>query len=247
MNASSQNEAQSERSVLSLEQYARVTAHLAHFEGHGSEPVLKQLGVATPLWAGAKEHWLGALQAEFDDDAAPLAVRFGAAFATAKDELERERPALDDVPVLLEPPKVGAEFESVDETTLGVAALAADALPFASSAGAKPPPPAAPEERSDDVGMTQLAVRALAPPPKALPFLAQDEIPALTLTQYASLHAELAHTPDQQAAILARYGVPNEDKHAKLEAAWSDRFASDPKEQSAFEELVAAYVGWLKH
>ncbi len=175
MNASDQNEAQSDRSVLSLEQYARVTAHLAHFVAHGSEPVLRQLGVATPLWVGAKEHWLRALQGEFDDDQAPLAVRFGAAFATAKDELERERPALDDVPVLLEPPKVGAEFESVDETTLGVAALAADALPFASSAGTTPPLPTAPEERNDDVGMTQLAVRALAPPPKALPFSGGDE------------------------------------------------------------------------
>ena len=246
MNASNQNESQSERSVLSLEQYARVTAHLAHFEQHGSEAVLQRLGVARPLWTSAKEHWLGALQAEFDDDEAPLATRFGAAFAAAKDELERETPALDDVPVLLEPPKVGAEFESVDETTLGVAALAADALPFASSAGTKPPPPAALEERNDDVGMTQLAVRALAPPPKALPFSGGDEIPALTLTQYASLHAELAYTPDQQVAILARYGVPGEDTHAKLEAAWSERFASAPKEQGAFEELVAAYVGWLK-
>jgi len=239
-------ETPSERSVLSIEQYAHVLAHLAHFKGRAVAEVLDRLGVSEALWSGAKAHWQAQLRAEFDDDEAPLAGRMGAALAAAKVDLNRKQPPLEDVPPLLAPPKVGAEFESVDETTLGVAALSLDAVPFSPSAGASPPPPVAGDAPNPDVGMTQLAVRALELPRKALPFAGEGEPPELTLTQYASFRAEMAHSPEREAAILPRYGIGNAQARAKLEAMWSDRFAKDPEEQRTFDGLVSAYVEWLR-
>lgn len=66
----------------------------------------------------------------------------------------------------------------------------------------------------------------------------------LTLTQYASLCAELAVQPEQAAAILARYYFDA----ASLErerAHWDARFASDPALFNEYLAYFRHYRDWL--
>jgi len=68
--------------------------------------------------------------------------------------------------------------------------------------------------------------------------------PRLALAQYAGLAAALAVAPDQQPAILARYGF-DEDALGREHAAWQLVFAGEPPR---FEEYLARfrhYRDWL--
>ncbi|MGZ3419341.1 MAG: hypothetical protein ACXVEF_01035 [Polyangiales bacterium] len=63
--------------------------------------------------------------------------------------------------------------------------------------------------------------------------------PRLTLSQYASLCAELAVQPDQDAAIRARYGFDTANLERER-AGWEARFASTPT-------LFAEYLAYFRH
>jgi hypothetical protein len=70
--------------------------------------------------------------------------------------------------------------------------------------------------------------------------------PQLTLEQYASYCAEVAHRPKDRAAIYAKYGIANPAARTALAVAWGDRFASNPADKARFEELERRYLQWLR-
>lgn len=228
---------------LSLEQYAIAMAHVAFFEAEGIDAVLQQLHVDSSAYRGARDHWTTAMAGEFDEDEAPLALQFGSAFREAKTKLETDKPRLEAVEPLLEPVAVGQDFSPVDTTSaLGVPALADDALPFEHDPRSDPPVNIIMERSIDDSGMTG-SMAALDVPDEALPF---SQTPLLSLTQYASLCAELAYRPAAHAEVLARYGVSTPEQHAALKAQFDAQMAGDANTRSEFEQLVSTYLSWLK-
>jgi hypothetical protein len=220
---------------LSLEQYAVAGAHVAHFTHHEMKAVLQHLGVGAQAWRSSSDHWLGALQGEFDDDDAPVAMAYGAAFSSAKAKLDGEKPRLEDVPPLLDP-------NAMNVTSLGgVPAVDDPYLPFR-GVSMMPPPLLDPMEvTTDQMGMTT-TVAALDVADEALPFAAA---PTLSLTQYASLQAELAGKPAERQAILLRYGVRDQEMLRTIDMTWSRRLVANAEERRQYDELVRNYSAWL--
>jgi hypothetical protein len=68
--------------------------------------------------------------------------------------------------------------------------------------------------------------------------------PRLTLAQYASLCAELAVEPEQDAAIRARYGF-DESSLERERAAWEGRFAAVPDTFSEYLAHFRHYRDWM--
>ena len=227
---------------LTIDQLASTMACLAFFESRGMDAVLDQLRVEQNVFRVARDHWLEVMSGEFDDDDAPIATQFGDAMKTKRAELEAQRPELADVPPILDAPAVGDDFEAVDVTSPhGIAALGDQVLPFE---GGRNKPPLVKIEVSDthiDAGETQF-MEALDIPDGALPFA---ETPELSLSQYASLRAELSCRPADKDAILARYNVSNDEQHDALNEHYEARFADHPTERVQFEQLVATYTVWL--
>ena len=117
-----------------------------------------------------------------------------------------------------------------------VAAGRAAALPFKPSAEAAPQPPvAAAASREGALGAT-LPLQS-KPTGPALPFSPAGQAPSafeqvgtavLTLEQYAELAATRAAWPQQFAAILAVYRVPDEPTYLAFERQWQARFVQQP-------------------
>jgi hypothetical protein len=97
-----------------------------------------------------------------------------------------------------------------------------------------------------DLGGT-VGVSADASVKQALPFTGAHDapVPALTLAQYASLRVELQQQTGQEAAVLARYGVPAASRQA-LDAHWRACFEADPLTRAEFMRAYAAYLAWLR-
>ncbi len=229
------------RPPLTLEQYAIATAHVAYFKSEKPTAVVAQLGVKRSAWDQAERHWLIALQDDCDDLDAPLATSFSAAFSGAKTKLEQTKPRLEDVPPMMVA-RVGAPnaFSPVDVTAAeGIAALSDDALPFVEAQHVVPP--AVADVSLAGIGMTQ-TVQALHVPDSTLPF---NSSKTLGLTQYASLRAELAQSPEAKEVILARYDLRDAAAYGKVESSWTRRLANDPALQKQFNELFANYTTWL--
>jgi hypothetical protein len=69
--------------------------------------------------------------------------------------------------------------------------------------------------------------------------------PLLTLDQFASLSAEVAHDPSQLEAIRRRYGF-DEAAHEGEKHRWAMRFLGDPPLGKSYQEKVAAFSAWLR-
>lgn len=226
---------------LTLEKYAVASAHVAHFSAESLSAVLRQLGVDTSAWKSAKEHWLEAIRLEFDDDQAPVASAYGASFMAAKTQLDRDQPRLEQVPRLIER-SAADELAQIDQTApFGVRAIEDDALPFVDPSSERPGMDPF-EVTMDDVGMTQPGTQMRVVPDVALPFAPGT---SLSLTQFASLMAELARDASQREAIAVRYGLRDGAALSRIEAEWETRFQANPSERVEYARLVATYSEWL--
>jgi hypothetical protein len=122
------------------------------------------------------------------------------------------------------------EPAALSGSTLGLPGAAPDsgaALPFAGAPNSSRPPSAAPERKP------------AADAPGA------ESVHGFTVQQYASLWAEIAVYPDRTSAILARYGLPSEEAHKKLNDAWATRFIKNPALRRAWMELCTQYRDYL--
>ncbi len=117
-------------------------------------------------------------------------------------------------------------------------------LPFAAEGGPAPPPVVSPKASLAGTSLAPLGpVKAALPfaggpshavPPSAAP------TPRLALKTYAILHAEIAASPANALATLARHGLTPEGKRSE-DAAWQARFVTDPGLRMIWmRELVAA-------
>lgn len=226
---------------LSLEQYAVASAHIAHFDTESMSAVLRQLGVDAAAYKGAKDHWLEAIRGEFDDDLAPVASAYGATFMAAKIQLDRDKPRLDEVARLVER-TAAEEAAQIDQTApFGVRAIEDDALPFVDPSSERPGMDPF-EVTMDQMGMTQPGGEMRPVPDVALPFAGGT---SLSLTQFASLMAELAQNPAQREALAVRYGLRDGAALSRVETYWEARFVANPSERVEFDRLVATYTEWL--
>jgi hypothetical protein len=87
---------------------------------------------------------------------------------------------------------------------------------------------------------------------RALPFAGTTAgaaivlIPPLKLTEYASLRAELAVSPERRGEILPKYHVPNEAARRALDEHWAERLRGNREEWAAFERAVGEFSAWLR-
>lgn len=110
-------------------------------------------------------------------------------------------------------------FTSVSGTQAASPLPAGPALPFA---GSKGPPPA---------------------PPPPIVVSPPQELPSLSIEQYASLCVELELEPSQTTETLLRYRL-TPSLRAKLDAAWRDRMARASDVYTAWSKAVTQYKTW---
>jgi hypothetical protein len=70
--------------------------------------------------------------------------------------------------------------------------------------------------------------------------------PNLTLSQYASLCAQLTVAPEEWAEALKEYGVASKAVHASLDAHWREEMERDPAIRAELEEKLATYVDHVR-
>jgi hypothetical protein len=155
------------------------------------------------------------------------------------------------------PPRAAAFLADVDvESTMEAAMDGGGTLPFGPKAtpafeawlGSSAPPsprPTAPVGGDDDVSAflngTAIVVPGAVGAP-ALPFhpsAAAD--PAMPVEQYASLCAALSVFPARTQAILARFGLGDDEARRGLDDAWRGAFARDPGALARWQELVTRF------
>jgi hypothetical protein len=69
---------------------------------------------------------------------------------------------------------------------------------------------------------------------------------SLTVEQYAAYCAELNVFSGESERIHGKYGVASTDARASLNAAFAERFGSDPTLQRKWRALVTHYEGWYR-
>jgi hypothetical protein len=103
---------------LSLEEYARILAHVAHFKGANDEEVRERLGIDGAAWRNAERIWPTRVAEQLRSSDTTLSRELARVFLATKARLQAEQPALEAIgPTLAErnaaaPPRAG----SVDET-----------------------------------------------------------------------------------------------------------------------------------
>ena len=100
------------------------------------------------------------------------------------------------------------------------------------AAPAPPGPPPAPARRDH----RPLPAAAVNP----------EQIPNLSVAQYAAFCAACANAPERLAITMSEYGVANERVKAALDALWQDRFDDEPEQLQQWEHLFAQFRGQLK-
>lgn len=126
--------------------------------------------------------------------------------------------------------------ESLSGTTAGVVMSPfAGALPFAPK-GSPPEPPKPSPTRAPEA----------PPPPPSQPGAAPPSAAAtLTLTQYASLCAELSLAPNGQEAVFHRYGLGVMRDRLRVDLVWQERLRRDPEEYRKWQALYEQYHRYL--
>jgi len=71
-----------------------------------------------------------------------------------------------------------------------------------------------------------------------------DDVPAISLEQYASLCVELQLHPERKQEVLHRYRLIDE-QWGKLNAAWTRRLSSDPELRNNWNQAQDVYRAWL--
>ncbi len=64
----------------------------------------------------------------------------------------------------------------------------------------------------------------------------------LTLDQYVSFHAELAVSPEAEAALLAKYLLHTPAAHAEVDQQWQRHLARNAAMRAVYEEKLAGFI-----
>lgn len=88
--------------------------------------------------------------------------------------------------------------------------------------------------------------RASEPPRTPEPRAAalQQQAPALTLEQHASMMVEIAMAPERALEVLGRYRLTPEGKRA-VDGHYRERLAASPEAKAAWDRAYQAYYAWL--
>jgi hypothetical protein len=70
-------------------------------------------------------------------------------------------------------------------------------------------------------------------------------ISGLTLTQYASLSAELSVNPNRASDILPRYRITDDDARQRVANAWNEVLLRDAALRAEWMQLTAEFRAWL--
>jgi hypothetical protein len=126
------------------------------------------------------------------------------------------------------PPAIPA----TDQTALAIPIIAGPALPF-QPGPARPPPPVGPSVQSGET--------AFVPVIEAL-----DDLPDLTVEQYASLCVERVMRPGAEAQVAQRYRVLTQEALQALDARWSRRFQTEGELHRRWQQAYAQYEAWVR-
>jgi hypothetical protein len=237
---------------LPLERYAELMAHLAFFEGADPLELRDALSIAPEAFDDATARWPLRLRDDQLGGDGALTKSFGASFAATTAKLADAGTTLDQLRARSRSTAAGA----LDETAAG-GIDRGDVLPFVDGDGTPPEQASRGADESaaagDALGKTAALPSILLDRDATLPFAEagglgiEDAVrESLTLEQYASLRSELALRPEQQVAILARYGIADDSSHRLLVAAWDKHLASNADERRTLEGLMRRYSAWLR-
>jgi len=84
------------------------------------------------------------------------------------------------------------------------------------------------------------------PADDALPFVDDDDLPELSLEQYASLCVERTLDPAGQQAVAERYRVLTVEAMRALDEHWRQRFAKEGELHQRWQQAYAQYEAWLR-
>lgn len=236
-----------DRIKLPLARYAELMAHQAFFAEASPHELRDLLSIAPEAFDDATARWplhLRDDQLEGDGD---LVRSFAEGFAAATQ-------ALEDAGTTLEQLRARGGSGAIDATAVGALDRGA-VLPFAEGEASAPDASSAePAEELDALsGHTAMMPSILLDRDATLPFAEADALgiedavrESLTLEQYASLRCELSLRPDDQSAILIRYGIADHSGYRLLVAAWDQHLAADAAERSKLEQLLEQYSAWLR-
>jgi hypothetical protein len=137
-----------------------------------------------------------------------------------------------DAPVPMRPNAPSTGIEDALKTVLGTPALeVTDDMP-----------PLGEPESSSPYDSLRLPDDFELPPPASITIVPLSE--ELTLPQYASYRAELDAYPEEEAAIVAKYGLTDPDRRKRLEDAWLQRLQ---EETETYAEWRALYRHFSEH
>lgn len=140
------------------------------------------------------------------------------------------------------PPSARSPFY---KSGLPFAPVGPPATPFAHPAPAgHPASPAHPAHPAPAAPATPFAQPTPAAHPMPFAQPAPAAPPALTLEQYASLHAELTVFPAQAEQTFRRYGLLTAAARSALEAEWRGRLAQSPIELARWQGLYRHYCAY---
>jgi hypothetical protein len=146
-------------------------------------------------------------------------------------------PPRDEPPIALQPPlPVPPPDATLDLTS---APHGPAALPFAAGP-ALPTEPSRPAAPRVDTGTIDAPAGAKRRDPSAGPVIS-----GLTITQYASLSAELSVHPERASTILPKYGLADDEARRKLVDAWNEVLLRDAALRAQWMQLMAEFRSWL--
>lgn len=251
-----------------LDRYAAVLAMKS--EEIPLDEAIQRAGIDARAWPAAERAWEERI-AKGDE---ALLGELDAALAAAQDGLARPVPPIDrDLAAWLDFLRRWAESPAQLELLRSLGLRVEDVFRLQRAWGKKlkddaslrrkagqimqRPPGPMPEIRPEPLALAPLPARPPEPPaPPAddvpplpplcapLPLLDED-VPHLSVEQYASLCVEASLDPAGVPDVLQRYRITPEQR-AALDAQWQERIAGDPGTRAAFERAAATYRRWLR-
>jgi hypothetical protein len=216
--------------AIDLERYAEVLAHTLHFRSAPTGEVLARLNMPEKRWNEAHAKWTQVLIDEAAEDKAPVARRFGAAFATTRARLRAEQPTLESLGSLpvVDPPTPDPVFVELEPVPLApsppLAAMAPSRPPAVEVEAAVPsymlvPSPPTPAPLAPAFALSSPPPSALPQPPR-VPAARHGDLGATAnssnLPVRPAMPFNLGGTPEQSLAdVIARMtaaqGAPSVD------------------------------------
>ena len=130
---------------------------------------------------------------------------------------------------------------ATDQTAFAIPTIGEPALPF-QQAPAKTPPPAAvgPSVQSGETAFVPTIEVPDEPPP------VPENLPELSVEQYASLCVDRTMSPGAEAEVAQRYRVLTIEALRALDARWSQRFQAEGELYHHWQQAYAQYEAWVR-